>query len=177
MNSYEIIVTDNKVTTVKVPIDGKMQFIDLDDIIDLHLIGKIDNLKSWLKIYPLGDYIFNEKEYQDFKEFMLDKRYEMRQGEIEHPLMEKANKILNKKTIKGYEKLNGRIFTDIVSNETKIEFFKTLRYNDKQFTLMYGCPNRYGLDNMPQDSHECLNDYCGQCWKNAVMKDYVVENE
>lgn len=67
--------------------------------------------------------------------------------------------------IKGYEKLGW-------SKETFDNFNKWV--NDYSFlpALQLGCAKYRGLDNYPQDSFECLNDYCGKCWKRALSKDY-----
>jgi len=67
--------------------------------------------------------------------------------------------------IKGYEKLGW-------SKEIFDKFYELA--NDYSFipAIQLGCVESRGLDSYPRNSHECLNDYCGKCWKQALSKDY-----
>jgi hypothetical protein len=69
--------------------------------------------------------------------------------------------------IKGYEKLGW-------DKKTFNSFNKYV--NDYSFlpSIQLGCVASKGLGllSYPQDSFECMNDYCGKCWKRALSSDY-----
>ena len=90
-SKFEIIVSCNHVTSVCVNINGKMQEVDIDDITDTGLLEKVRKLKIWLRIYPIGYYVFDSQEYEDYKKFMENKRYLLDTGCIVNPLWEKLS--------------------------------------------------------------------------------------
>jgi hypothetical protein len=69
--------------------------------------------------------------------------------------------------IKGYEKLKW-------DKETFDSFYKYVNDYSSIPSFQLGCVATKGLGllNYPQDSFECLNDYCGKCWKRALSEDY-----
>jgi hypothetical protein len=70
------------VAGINVSENGKPKYIIKSHIEDAILLHKIRQIDSWLKIYPLWNYYFNETEYQNYKEFMEKKKYLTEHGTL-----------------------------------------------------------------------------------------------
>lgn len=78
MIKYEIEIHNDRIAKVLIEKDKKMIELDMSkEIKDVELFNRLANVKTWLKIHPVSGntYYMDEKEYQDYKEFMENKRY------------------------------------------------------------------------------------------------------
>lgn len=72
---YEIHVNHNIIDKIVCIDNNKIIEIKEHTITDNTLREKINNIRSWIKIHPVGKYIFGDKEYNEYKEFMTNKQY------------------------------------------------------------------------------------------------------